>query len=815
MPGRWALRAAREGRAQSLRYFVHSRCILSKEHATMVGGKSRFARRFVLWFWSVLLGLIGLGVLLLTLIGFGAFGLMPTFEELENPKSNMASEVISEDLQVLGRFYVQNRSYVTYRDLAPSLVDALVATEDVRFEGHSGIDPRGLGRVFVKTIMLGDAGAGGGSTITQQLAKNLFPRDTTHTSLKLLKVFKLGIAKLKEWITAVKLERNYSKEEILTMYLNTVPFGSNTFGIKMAARTFFNTTPDSLRTEEAAVLVGLVKGPSWYSPVRNPERCVERRNVVLHQMRTYGKIDQQQYDSLSQLPLKLKFNVLDHNAGLATYYRELIRHFMTAREPRSKNYHTYEHYQADSLLWATNPLYGWCEKNRKADGTTYNLYRDGLKIYTPINSNLQRYAEESVATHLGGTLQPAFDAEKRKSLFTWDVKSSVRKTVIRNGITQSERYRSMRAAGATKEEIEKAFNTKVETQLFSWRGPIDTVITPKDSMLYMKRQLRCGFVAMEPHTGRVRAYVGGSNFRFFKYDQVYSAHRQIGSTIKPFLYTLAMLEGYSPCTRVPNVPQVFEHGDSTWTPRNSGKTKYDGEMVTLKWGLANSVNNISAWLIKQFSPAAMADMIRKMGVHSYIDEVPSIFLGTSLITNYEMTTAYNVFASAGVHIDPLLVEEIHDRNGNKLAEFKPRKRVVLSPETAYMMVSLLRGVVDHGSGRRLRYIYNLQGPLGGKTGTTQNGADGWFMLIHPKIMLGTWVGAEDPQVHFAGMGMGQGAVMALPIEGLFLQKAYADEKCGIKFTDTWAVPPSLEGMNFDCDQEQEEQPEEVDDFFNN
>ncbi len=779
----------------------------------MAGGKRHYSPVFGRIFWGIFLGGVLFIVILFVMIAQGFFGVMPTFEELENPNSNLASEVLADDQTTLGAFYIQNRSFVGRQELSQGLVDALIATEDIRFYEHSGIDARGLGRVLFKTVMLGKGEAGGGSTITQQLAKNLFPRDSTYSNSKIANILRLGISKFKEWITAIKLERNYTKDEILTMYLNTVPFGSNAYGIKMAARTFFNTTPDSLKLEEAAVLVGLVKGPSWYSPVRNPERSKERRNTVLQQMLRYHKISQREYDSLSELPLTLHFQVQDHNSGIATYLREHLRQIMTAPFPQPQMYYQHEQYQHDSIEWIHNPLYGWCQKNKKPDGSVYNLYRDGLRIYTTINANLQRYAEESVIEHIGTTLQPAFDAEKKRNLFSWDVKTRVRELTLRSGMHQSERYRNLKRAGVSEKAIEENFDTPTEMTLFTWKhGARDTVMTPRDSILYVKRQLRVGFMAQEPGTGRVRAYVGGTNFKFYKYDQVYTARRQIGSTIKPFLYTLAMQEGYSPCMKVPNVPQVFEVADTIWSPKNSNPTKKDGEMVTLKWGLANSVNNISAWLIKQFSPEAMAELLRRFGIRSHIDEVPSIFLGTSIISVYELVASYGVFASGGVYTEPYLVSRIEDKSGNILATFTPQRREVISQETAYRMLSLLRSVVDQGSGKRLRYMYRLEGPLGGKTGTTQNNADGWFMCVHPNIVMGTWVGAEDPAVHFSSMALGQGAAMALPIQGLFLQKAYADSTTGIRPDVKWAVPESLQGVSFDCDETHEE-PTEGDEYF--
>lgn len=765
----------------------------------MSSSSSRAGRIFTRVLWGIFLGCLGLVLLLFLFIGFGWFGALPSFAELENPQSNVASEVLAEDHTLLGTYHIQNRSYATREELPECLVDALLCTEDVRYYRHSGIDFRGLSRVLFKTVILRQRESGGGSTLTQQLAKNLFPRDTVRTQSSVVKGAKLVVTKFKEWITAVRLERNYTKDEILTMYLNTVPFGSNAFGVKRACRTFFNQPLDSLRVEQAALLVGLVKGPTWYSPVRNPERSVARRNVVLGQMLRYDRLTQPEYDSLSALPLELDFLMESHNTGIATYFRELIRRHLTAREPQRADYYVYEHYQADSIQWAENPLYGWCAKNRRADGSEYNIYRDGLKIFTTLDSRLQRYAEEAVAEHLGGTLQPAFDAEKRRNLFSWDVEPDVRKLVINSGVRQSERYRSMRSAGATDAEIRGYFSdSSISTQLFSWAGDVDSVLTPMDSMIHSKRQLRVGFMAMEPYSGRVRAYVGGPSFQYFKYDMVWQAHRQVGSTIKPFLYTLAMQEGMSPCLEVPNVPQVFTEGEKVWIPRNAGKTSRDGEMVTLKWGLTNSVNTISAWLVKQFGPHAVADIMRKMGIHSPIDEVPAIALGTAEVSVYEMVAAYGAYASGGIRVEPLLVSRIEDKNGNILSTFSPSRKEVISRETAYLMVEMLRSVVDNGSGRRMRYVYNLPGPFGGKTGTTQNHADGWFISVYPTLVTGTWVGAEDMAVHFSGMAMGQGASLALPVQGLFFQKVFADGGCGITPEDTWRVPETLEGLNLNC-----------------
>lgn len=773
----------------------------------------RRSRRFVRIFWGVLGGGVAFVALFFLLIAVGLFGPIPTFQELENPNSQLASEVYSQDQELLGTFYLQNRSYVSYEELNQGLIDALISTEDVRYYRHSGVDARGLGRVFFKSLLQGRDESGGGSTLTQQLAKNLFPRDTVYSRNKLVRFSKLTVAKLKEWVTAVKLERNYTKNEILTMYLNTVAFGSNAYGIRMASRTFFNKIPDSLRLEESALLVGMVKGPTRYSPVRNPERSLTRRNVVLSQMVKYGKLTKQEYDSISQIPLQLDYQQQDHNVGKASYLRELIRLMMTAKEPHPGNYFggaSHPQYKRDSVEWAINPIFGWCRKNPKPDGTLYNIYVDGLKIYTSLDANLQTYAEEAVQKHLAGEMQPKMDLEKRRNLFSYDVPEKVRKDVLNAGIRGSERSRRMRAAGFTDKEIEQAFHEPTEMRVFSWKGDIDTVMTPYDSLQYYKRILRAGFIAMDPQNGYLKAYVGGIDFRHFKYDHIFTGARQVGSTIKPFLYTLAMQEGISPCQRVPNVPQTFEVNDSVWTPKNAGKTKRDGEMVTLKWGLANSVNNVSAWLIKQLSPQAVATLINTMGVHAFIDPVPSIFLGTSEISLYEMISGYSAFASEGVNTRPLLVTRIEDRNGNIISTFTPERREVISAETAYLMVTLLRGVIDRGSGNRLRYIYRLEGPFGGKTGTTQNHSDGWFMCIHPNLVAGCWVGCEDRAVHFASIREGQGASMALPIVGLFLQKALSDPNSGISPDAVWSVPSALQGISFDCD---EETASEADEFF--
>ncbi|NOU17033.1 MAG: penicillin-binding protein [Bacteroidales bacterium] len=763
------------------------------------------------WLWG-LISFVFLSVTLIYIfISIEVFGPMPTFEELENPKSNLASEVISEDHKVLGTYFVQNRTFVGYDKISPNLVKALLATEDIRFYRHSGIDARGLGRVFIKTLLLGNREAGGGSTITQQLAKNLFPRDTIYHSFFISKLAHLSIAKFKEWITAVKLEKNYTKDEILAMYLNIVEFGGNSYGIKSAAKTFFNTTPDSIKVEQAAVLIGLVNAPTRYSPVRNPERSLDRRNFVLSQMYKYEFLTKRKYDSLIRIPIKLTYRVQDHNVGLGTYFRETLRLILIAKKPDPKFYFAHDQFVEDSLQWADNPLYGWCNKNLKPDGTPYSIYRDGLKIYTTINSRMQQYAEESVEEHLSKYLQVQFDYEQKNSgyrLFDSKLTNEQVKSILLHAMKQTDRYRILRSKGVSTENIYANFNTKTRMTIFTWKGEQDTLMTPMDSIKHYKRFFRASFMAMNPHTGFIKAYVGGPNYKHFKYDQVLQGKRQVGSTIKPFVYTLAMQEGYSPCYKVPNVSQTFiervrgKDGvlkDSTWTPKNSGSTKYDGKMVTLKWGLANSVNNISAWLIKQFTPQAVADIIKKMGVKSKIQAVNSVFLGTSELSLYEMVGAYSTFANKGVYVEPLMVTKIEDKNGNVLANFTPQKSEAISEQTAYLMINLLEGVINNGTGIRLRLTYELLGPIAGKTGTTQNHSDGWFMGMLPNLVTGTWVGAEDRSVHFQELYFGQGATMALPIYALFLEKVYKDSRLGISPNDIWEKPLVTKYFDTDCE----------------
>ena len=710
--------------------------------------------KFLTIFWAVVLaGLVGVFVLF-WLISAGKLGFMPTFEELENPQNRFASEVYFADGPLMNRYFQQeNRKYTEYREIPQSVIDALIATEDVRFYDHSGIDVRGLFRVLKGVLTGNTSSSGGGSTITQQLAKMLFPREPD------LNAPELVIRKFREWIIAVKLERSYTKEEILTMYLNKYDFLNLAVGISSAADIYFQVPLDSLKVEQAAMLVGMAKNSSYYNPVRRPELTWERRNVVLGQMYKYGKLSEQEFDSLKQLPLGLNFKRVDHKEGLATYFREFLRLFMTANEPVREQYHDIAQYRVDSTAWATNPLYGWCKKNRKVDGTPYDLYSDGLKIYATLDSRMQRYAEEAVQEHLSQDLQPLFDKErvhKRHSPFSNDMTEAQINDVLNRSIRQSERYRSLKRTGMKEADIRKTFDVKTEMQVFTWNGLRDTLMTPLDSIKHYKSFFRSGFMVMDPKTGYIKAYVGGPDYRYFMYDMVSTGKRQVGSTIKAILYTLAMQEGLGPCDKVPNIPQTFVlPTGETWTPR--GGTKRVGEMVTLRWGLANSENNISAWVLKQFTPEAVAQMAHKMGITSFIDPVPSIFLGTAEISVKEMVAAFSIFANKGVYSTPLPVYRIEDKYGNVLDQFQAETREVITERTAYLMCNLLEGVVQNGTG--------------------------WFMGVTPELVGGVWVGAEDRSIHFQNLAHGQGANMALPIWAKFLLKAYADPSLGLTQCD--------------------------------
>jgi penicillin-binding protein 1A len=738
-------------------------------------------RRYLQIFWGLFILPFALLTLIFSLIITGHMGFMPTFRDLENPESNLASEVITSDGQILGKFYYENRSFINFDELSPDVEKALMATEDIRFKRHSGIDPRGLVRVLFRTILLGDKEGGGGSTITQQLAKNLFPRDTATYSWVVPRKWSLVKSKFKEWVIAVRLERNYTKREIMVMYLNTVPFGQQAFGLRSASKIYFSSDPDSLKLEEAAMLVGMLKAPTRYSPISNPDRALVRRNVVLGQMRKYGFLSEEMYDSISNLPLELKLNIEGHNEGYGTYFREYIRRTMNAKPPERSKFKNYASYQADSAEWANNPLYGWCSKNRKPDGEPYDLYRDGLKIYSTIDYRMQEHAEAAVREHLGGYLQQAFNEEKKGrkyAPFSIDLTSKEIESIMTTAMMRTDRYRDLRRAGVSSDSIYKAFHTAIHMKVFTWQGERDTVMTPWDSIRFYKFYLQAGLLSLNPVTGDVKAYVGGIDFRHFKYDHVMSGKRQVGSTIKPFFYTLAMMEGLTPCTPVLNSPVSFILGDSIYTPRNSGKTRYDNKMVTLKWGLENSVNTIAAWLVKRFNPESVIAIMRKMGVKSPIDPVPSMVYGTSDISVYEMTGAYATYPNKGVYITPNFVYRIEDKNGNVISQFKPQMVEAIDENTAYLMVEMLKGVTKYGSAARLRYRYNFTNEIGGKTGTTQEQSDGWFCGFTPELVTAVWVGGEERSIHFDKISMGQGANMALPIWAYYMKGVMEDPKIG-------------------------------------
>lgn len=761
-------------------------------------------KKIIKWLWVLFSVPVVFAFTLITLVW--ALADIPSFEELENPDSNLATQVIADDgSTILSTFHIENRSYVTYADLSPNLVHAAVATEDLRYYTHSGIDFHSLGRVIFKTLLGGDSSQGGGSTITQQLAKTLYPRADVSSRIPGMSKVKMVWIKLKEWVTAVKLERSYTKDEIITMYLNQVFFGSNAYGIKAAAQTFFAKTPAALSIEEAATLVGMVNKPTRYNPALNPDKSIVRRNFVISQMEKAGYLTAQQRDSLQQIPITLSYQVQDHTAGSGLYFREMLRRTMMAQEPKRSSYSQYEDYVVDSLLWADDALYGWVNKNTKPDGTKYDIYRDGLRIYTTINPMMQKYAEAAVEKHIGGDMQKRFNREarwKKNTPFDDEVEQTMIDGIMKRARRDSDRYRRMKAAGASEAEIKKSFSQKVPMTLFTWDGDrrVDTLMTPDDSIKYYKKQMRAAFMAMTPDKGEIKAYVGGTDFRTFQYDNARQSKRQIGSTIKPFLYTLAMQEGMSPCDQVANVPQTFIISeDKIWTPESTDRDEYIGNMVTLKWGLAKSSNNISAYLMKQYGPYAMVEMMRKMGVGSFLDPVPPLCVGAANISLYEMVAAYNTFPSKGMYVRPIFVTKIEDNMGNVLATFSTVKKEAVSDRTAYLMANLMQGVVNGGTGYGLRGRFNLTGEIGGKTGTTNDNADGWFIGYTPQLTAGAWAGFEDMQVHFAATANGGGAGAALPIWGYFMQMVRKDPSLA-KYYDKEAFDaPSGFELNISCD----------------
>ncbi len=744
---------------------------------------SPFKRTFLILFWGIFLGSIVIVVLLFSMIANGKIGYMPPIEELENPKNKFASVIYSSDMEELGRYYQpkENRVFVAYSELSSHLVNALIATEDVRFVSHSGIDAIALLRAIVKRGILMQKSGGGGSTISQQLAKLLY---SPYAESYLERILQKPI----EWVIAVQLERFYTKEEILNMYLNKFDFLNNAVGIQSAAKVYFGKNPSELTIEEAATLVGMCKNPSYFNPVRFNDRTRGRRNVVIDQMEKYDYITKEVADTLKATPLTLNFSRVDHKEGLAPYFREYLRKIMRASEPNRRNYPAWmaQNYVDDSIAWATNPLYGWCNKNTKADGTPYSIYTDGLKIYTTIDSRMQRYAEEAVQEHIFEFLQPKFYAEKKNrsyAPFSRNVSSEEIKSMMNRAMRDSDRYRLMTQEGVSTSEIEKVFNTPIEMRVFTLNGMKDTILSPIDSIRHYKYFLRTGFMAMDPHTGHVRAYVGGPEFNFFQYDMVTQGRRQVGSTIKPFLYTLAMSEGFKPTDRTLNVEQrVVTETGQIWSPRNVSTARI-GESVTLEWGLANSNNWISAYLMKNLSPYAFVRLLRSFGMRGQIDPVVSLALGSCEVSLEEMVSAYSSFANKGIRVSPLYVTRIEDNHGNVVANFVPEMNEVFNEETADKMLNMLRGVIDGGTGSRVRFRYGFKGEIGGKTGTTQNNSDGWFMGFVPNLVAGVWVGGEDRSIHFDYTTDGQGANMSLPVWALFMKKVYANPALGISESD--------------------------------
>lgn len=710
----------------------------------------------------------------------GWIGYLPELEDLQNPINRYATQVYSSDGKVLGTWHLnkENRVVVPYEKISPYVVNALVATEDERFYEHSGIDFWALGRAIVKRGILGQTEAGGGSTITQQLAKQLYS-EKAHSTLERL------MQKPIEWVIAIKLERNYTKQEIIALYLNYFDFLHNAVGIKTAANTYFNKEPSQLDICESATLVGLCKNPSLFNPVRYPERARQRRNVVLAQMLKVGYFTQAQYDKERVKPLKLDFHRIDHKDGTATYFREFLRLYMMAKRPDRNDESRYpswnkNQYVYDSIAWETDPLYGWCNKNRKRDGEPYNLYADGLKVYTTIDSRMQQFAEQAMYDHVAHYLQPQFEKENRGKPNAPYSNLSAKQvaSILNRSKTQSERYRVMRQAGCSDEEIDEAFNTKVHMTVFTYHGDVDTLMSPMDSIRYYKKFLRSGMMSMDPKTGAVKAYVGGLDYEHFMYDMVMSGRRQVGSTIKPFLYSLAMENGYSPCDVAPNVQRTYMVAGKPWTPRNGSRSRY-GQMVTLKWGLAQSNNWISAYLMSRLNPYQLVQLLHDYGINNP-DIYPSmsLCLGPCDVSVAEMVSAYTAFANHGIRCAPLFVSRIEDNEGNLITEFQPRMNEVISAETAQKMLVMMMGVVDGGTAGRLRFRYNLTGQIGAKTGTTNLNSDGWFIGFTPDLVTGIWVGGEDRDIHFGSMAMGQGATVSLPIWALYMKSLYAHPDLG-------------------------------------
>ncbi len=720
--------------------------------------------------------------LMILLAWIGAFGALPSFEELENPKSNQASIVYSSDGSVIGKYYIQNRTSLKYDEISPNVIHALIATEDERFYSHSGIDGKALLRAIFSF-----GRDGGASTITQQLAKNLFH---DRPSNKLERV----LQKIKEWVIALKLERAYTKTEILAMYLNTADFGHEIYGINTAAKVFFNKIPSELDVPEAALLVGLLKAPTRYSAIKYPERSKSRRNTVLEQMVKNEKITQEEAEKYKQTEIIKKDKTLYERIQRNQYGTgDLAPHFVSELK---------------------KDLQEWCKTHKKSNGENYNIYRDGLRVYTTIDSKMQAYAEEAVQTHMK-ELQDLFFKTKKNSKngpFDSRLAEDEKKKIIQQAMKSTGRYREMKDLGMSETEIEAVFKKPLKMKVYSTRGDIDTIMSPLDSIIYYKYFLQTGLMSMEVHTGHIKAWVGGIDFRNFKYDHVKASKRQVGSTFKPFVYSMAMMEGISPCFQVPNIKVCIDN----WCPSNSSDYK-EGQMISLKEALANSINYISAYLMKQYGPHSIIKQVRKMGIVSPIDAVPAICLGTSDISVYEMVGAFNVFSNKGVYIKPQYLVRIEDKNGNLLEEFYPERSEAMDEQSAYLTIQLMKGVVEMGTGWRLRGKYKFTWPVAGKTGTTQSNSDGWFIGTTPDITTGVWVGAEDRTVRFSSTAYGQGANTGLPIFGIYMNKVYADAELKYNHGD-WARPAGEMRTITDCSlwrqEEQDRVRNNIDNFDN-
>ena len=755
---------------------------------------------FFIVFWSiVLIGFLFISGIFIS-INNGWIGYVPPIEELQNPKNKYASEIISSDGQTLGTFYTarDNRINTSYYSISEDLVHALIATEDERYYTHSGIDIKALFRVFFKRMILMQKGAGGGSTISQQLAKQLYSPQADN-------FFERALQKPIEWVIAVKLEKLYTKEEIITMYLNQFDFLNNAVGIQTASKVYFNTTPSNLKIEEAATLIGMLQNPALYNPASNKrkEQCRQRRNVVINRMEKVGYISEEQRDSLKELPITLDFKRVDHKLGIAPYFREYLRLTLTAKEPKKKNYNEwqlkpYGQYYLDSIEWENNPLYGFIEKNPKPDGTKYDIYKDGLKIYTTIDSRMQQYAEEAVEEHFKELQSKFFKSIKGKKTapFASNTSEEAIQTSLKRAMKQTDRYRKAKKNGLTNEEIDKEFNTPIDMMVFSYDGMIDTTMSPMDSIRYYKAFARCGVMSINPANGHVKAYVGGPNFSHFQYDMVNEGRRQVGSTVKPYLYSLAMSEGYWPCNTTINQPITIYNRDDInherpFTPRNSSKNRI-GETVTLKWGLQNSNNWISAYVMSLVTPESLVRLMRSFGIKGFLDPVVAICLGSSEVTVAEMVDAYTVFPNKGIRTEPIYVTHIEDNYGNIIAEFTPITNEVLNEESTNKMLYMLQSVINEGTGVRVRYKYKFTAPAGGKTGTTNDNSDGWFIGFTPELVTGVWVGWEDRTIHFSNMADGQGASMALPIWGLYMNKVYNDTNIGYSNTKQFDIDKNFD-----------------------